>query len=316
MARGFDASTNAKGEEFSVSSKWIDALSAPSISTASDGSFVVSWESNRDDASNYDIFAQRFYADGTLRGDEFRINRTTRNAQIRSSVDTDAEGDIVAVWQSEEQDRPGADVYAAVVDTHVVSLARVERSLAENGGIVEILATLDTPVSQDTIINLSFSGNASESLDFKMSARSILIPAQGLTGNLTLTGLPDIYQEDDETITVEVADVSNGVGIGRRQLTITLADQSHQLPFPLVVSTADDELDPVADATDLSLREAIALANNSDTADHISFAAGLPELIELGLGEVRIVDSITIHGPGTSHLTISGQEGSRIFQLG
>jgi hypothetical protein len=66
------------------------------------------------------------------------------------------------------------------------------------------------------------------------------------------------------------------------------------------VTTLADEADPGATSgtpggTGLSLREAVALANNGGGADVIDFLAGLNGTIVLGaLGELELSDDVTI----------------------
>lgn len=86
----------------------------------------------------------------------------------------------------------------------------------------------------------------------------------------------------------------------------------------LVVTTTDD----IVDATDglTSLREALNFANNTAGADTITFGGPVftdatPDTITLGLGQLRITDSVTISGTGASSLTIDGDGSSRVFYL-
>ena len=91
---------------------------------------------------------------------------------------------------------------------------------------------------------------------------------------------------------------SDGTDIGayERQTVATL-------PSPLVVTTLDDELDanPLDDLDDVSLREALGLANGSIGADTITFASSLTDggaaTILLTLGELLANDAVTISGP-------------------
>ncbi|HEY2415572.1 MAG TPA: choice-of-anchor Q domain-containing protein, partial [Pirellulaceae bacterium] len=88
------------------------------------------------------------------------------------------------------------------------------------------------------------------------------------------------------------------------------------VPFPLVVTTADDELDAVATANDLSLREAIGLANGSLGSNTITFAPALNgQPILLSLGQLEISDSVTITGNGIDNTVIDGQQQSRVFDI-
>lgn len=93
------------------------------------------------------------------------------------------------------------------------------------------------------------------------------------------------------------------------------------LPETLIVTTADDQLDvdPLADLTDLSLREAITLANASPGPETIRFLPSVSNTaIDLSsdLGSLVISDSLTIDGSETVQTTVDGQsQGFRVFDL-
>lgn len=73
----------------------------------------------------------------------------------------------------------------------------------------------------------------------------------------------------------------------------------------------------LADAGAGSLREAIAAANASAGADVIEFAPDLAGgTITLGGTQLEITDDLTINGPGSDLLTISGNDSSRVFSNG
>ena len=84
-----------------------------------------------------------------------------------------------------------------------------------------------------------------------------------------------------------------------------------------VVDTHADENDGDYSAGDLSLREAIVLANaNADYVDTIEFAPALNGLmIHLSLGELVIDDPVAIEGPGADLLSIDALAKSRIFNF-
>ncbi|HEY3391135.1 MAG TPA: choice-of-anchor Q domain-containing protein, partial [Lacipirellulaceae bacterium] len=98
----------------------------------------------------------------------------------------------------------------------------------------------------------------------------------------------------------------------------------------LLVDTLDDESDGDHGRGDLSLREAIELANLYPSDDTIRFDPGLtaagPATILLTMGELRINDDVSVEGPGAEFLTIdaSGNDptptindgrGSRVFSI-
>jgi len=90
----------------------------------------------------------------------------------------------------------------------------------------------------------------------------------------------------------------------------------------LLVDTLEDESDGDYSRGDLSLREAIELANANNyegVVDTIRFdpvlTAGGPATILLTHGELAITDSLTINGPGADLLTIDAQQQSRILNV-
>ena len=85
----------------------------------------------------------------------------------------------------------------------------------------------------------------------------------------------------------------------------------------LVVTTADDELEAdLSDPDDLSLREAIAIANGTFGPDTITFSAALADVpIDLTLGQLTITDDLTVIGLGSNHTTVDAQNSSRVFDV-
>src|SRR3954451_19836279 len=68
-----------------------------------------------------------------------------------------------------------------------------------------------------------------------------------------------------------------------------------------------------ADSGPGTLRAAIAAAGNNDI---IKFALSFPTTIALTNGELLIPGNLSIAGPGAADLTISGDNGSRVFHIG
>ena len=85
----------------------------------------------------------------------------------------------------------------------------------------------------------------------------------------------------------------------------------------LVVDNLTDEDDGNFSVGDLSLREAIGIASNA-AGSSISFDSALfatSQTISLSLGEIEVLASVLIEGPGQELLTIDAQEQSRIFNF-
>ena len=83
------------------------------------------------------------------------------------------------------------------------------------------------------------------------------------------------------------------------------------------VTKTTDSNDGMCDA-DCSLREAVAAANAAASNDVIYFAMPLfssPQIVNITMGEIVFANngSITIYGTGGIHLTLDGNDMSRIF---
>jgi len=122
--------------------------------------------------------------------------------------------------------------------------------------------------------------------------------------------------------------VRDGDGDSVAMIDIGAFEQQTTAVVNLVVDTLADENDGNYLLGDVSLREAIDLANISFGPDTIMFAASLtsggPATILLTLGELAINESMTIQGPGANLLTIDASgsdptpnpgDGSRVFNV-
>ena len=97
VARRFDRNGVALGGEFQVNA--IAAGSQINARAAADshGSFTVVWETA--DATQSDIYARRFDAQGQPLGGDVLINEVTAGSQIRPSLDTSASGErVFLLW--------------------------------------------------------------------------------------------------------------------------------------------------------------------------------------------------------------------------
>lgn len=95
------------------------------------------------------------------------------------------------------------------------------------------------------------------------------------------------------------------------------AFERQSLTGTLVIDTTVDESDGDFSVGDLSLREAIELANGTavDTLEFDPTVFGTPQTILLELGEIQIGEAVTINGPGSALLTVDAQQNSRIFNI-
>jgi CSLREA domain-containing protein len=107
------------------------------------------------------------------------------------------------------------------------------------------------------------------------------------------------------------------VGYGR--IDIGAFEAPFVVGAELVVGTPTDELDNNLAPGDLSLREAIGLANLDADSQTISFAPALTNsgaaVMNLLLGELAIHAPLTVAGPGAGLLTLNADDDSRLFHV-
>ncbi len=101
------AATDLRASVFSHSTQ-----SRTAVDAAADGSLIAVWDSRRQEAGTYGVYARVFDADGWAQSDEIRINQTVSNMQQRPSVAAAADGTAWFAWESHGQDGDGAAVVA------------------------------------------------------------------------------------------------------------------------------------------------------------------------------------------------------------
>ena len=74
----------------------------PSVAMDTTGNFVVVWQDGYHpfENSGASIHGQRYDANGSAVGTQFRVNTVTTGDQLNPSVAVDADGDFVVVWES------------------------------------------------------------------------------------------------------------------------------------------------------------------------------------------------------------------------
>jgi hypothetical protein len=118
----FDSDGSKVGSEFQVNTWTTYDQAEPSITSLSNGGFVVVWGSGGQDGSGFGVYGQRFDSNGNKVGSEFQVNTWTANDQRPSrryrSVTSLRDGGFVVVWQSNGQDGSGWGVYGQRFDSN------------------------------------------------------------------------------------------------------------------------------------------------------------------------------------------------------
>ncbi|MDA7914760.1 GEVED domain-containing protein [bacterium] len=129
--------------------------------------------------------------------------------------------------------------------------------------------------------------------------------------SLTVTADIDFFPLGATTVLFIVTDDSGNSS--QASTTLTVTDNS------LVITTLDDELDadPGASPGDLSLREAIQLANQNPDYTLLQFNSSLDGTIAIDaiLGSLQITESIGIYGQGVNSTVIDAQGNIRVVDV-
>ena len=99
---------NTYTRESQVADKSVNQTTA----TLPGGGFVTVWQSARQDGSGWGVYGQRFNADGSKAGPEFRVNQTTRRSQRAAAIDVAPNGTFAVAWQSDIQDGHSTGIVA------------------------------------------------------------------------------------------------------------------------------------------------------------------------------------------------------------
>ena len=96
----YDAAGETVGPEFQANSFTSSGQTTPSVTGLSDGGFVLTWRSDGQEGSLYEIWGQRFDVAGNPAGGEFHVNTYTTSNQDTPSVAALSDGGFVVTWES------------------------------------------------------------------------------------------------------------------------------------------------------------------------------------------------------------------------
>jgi hypothetical protein len=153
MSRQYNANGTAKSDPCELNTGVFYSLTRPSIAIDESGRFVVAWDAHPVSASEDDIYARLYAADGTAMGGEFVVNTTMAYGQHNPSVSKNGAGEFVVVWQSDTDangleenalaqryDSAGSTVGdESVMNTYIVDRQRyADVVMGENGKFVAV----------------------------------------------------------------------------------------------------------------------------------------------------------------------------------
>ena len=118
-----------------------------------------------------------------------------------------------------------------------VGLSVDNPAIPEAGGMATVSAWLSAVSDEDVTVDLGFSGTATKSIDYRPQSTQILIAAGRLSGTARITAVQDLWVEPNETIVVDITNVSNARESETQQLTVHIVDDDS---FPSVDTLSFD----------------------------------------------------------------------------
>ena len=115
----YDASGAEVGANFQINTYSNDSQIEPSVTSLSDGGFLVTWQSDGQDGDNNGVFAQRYDSSGVQVGSEFQVNTQTAGSQEQSTVIGLSDGGFLIAWSSSSYhpDGSGYGIYGQRYDS-------------------------------------------------------------------------------------------------------------------------------------------------------------------------------------------------------
>jgi hypothetical protein len=103
---------NAAAKDLRASVFGSSAQSHAAVDVAPDGSYMVAWDSRRQEGGTYGVFARAFDASGNALSHEIHVNQTMPGMQYKPTVAFAADGSAWFAWESHGQDGSGSSVVA------------------------------------------------------------------------------------------------------------------------------------------------------------------------------------------------------------
>ncbi len=203
-----------------------------------------------------------------------------------------------------------------------VNVEALPLSVLENGTTNLVFTFTRSVTTGSLTVNFVVSGEAEFSSDYTQTGAATFSETAGTvtfadgqaTKTVTVDPTGDTTREGNESVILSVGD-----GSGYVAGDLFVASGTIETDDFIVVDTLTDVVNGNFTAGNLSLREAIGLANEGPGLDKITFATSLfgsAKTITLSnLGDLDIATSMEIIGPGANLLTISGNNASRIFNV-
>jgi hypothetical protein len=240
------------GGEFRVNTRVTGLQEAPAVTGLSDGGFVVSWAGSNPTLTGRDIHAQRYAADGSPAGGEFRVHAATAKEEFSPAIAASANNGFVVSWESgawwrREASEIRLQRFDAPASGVAVGITAAEPSKAEgDAGSTAFAFTvgLGAPATATESVGwrvASFGANPAGAADFAggalPSGTLVFVPGE-TSKTVTVLVAGDTGAEADEGFRVFLSDPSPGLSLGGPGVVATVYGDD----LPPIGGTAGDDL--------------------------------------------------------------------------
>ncbi|EWY39248.1 Hemolysin-type calcium-binding protein [Skermanella stibiiresistens SB22] len=192
-----------------------------------------------------------------------------------------------------------------------VTLSVDNASIAEAAGTSTVTATLSAVAASDTTVTLTATGTGTGGgTDYTLSSTTITITAGNTTGTATVTAAQDTLDETNETVILDITNVTGGGGAtesGTQQSTVTITDDDAAPAVSIANSSLTEGNSGTSNMTftvTLSAASGQAVSVNYATSDNSSASAGVDYVATSGTvtftaGETSKTFTVTIAGDAT-----------------
>ncbi len=318
-ARRFSNTATALGTEFAVNTTTANDQITPSLTMASDGRFLVVWQSDLQDGDGLGIYGREYAADGTAAGAETRINTTTTGAQQYASASFVGNRAVVT-WSGNGPGDADGVFFQLLNSPGLVTSASGGLVTTEAGGQASFTVQLATAPTA----NVTVAVTSTDATEGTVSPSSLTFtPANwNVAQTVTVTGVDDALGDGNVAYQVQLGSITSADPAynGMAAATVGVTNTDNEAVQSIVVSTLADTLG--GDTSSLtalaasrgpdgliSLREALLAANNTNNggiAHQITFSVA--GTINLGSALPSIARAISINGTNAAApgITLNG----------
>ncbi len=166
-----------------------------------------------------------------------------------------------------------------------VSLDLSPPAVLESGGTATLTATLSAVAGIDVTVDLHFTGTATRGTDYTFGAETLVIPAGSRTAATTITASQDALPEPNETVTVNILAVTNGVETSLQQVTTLILDDD-LLP---VVTLSSDRTTVPEENGELTVTAALSSIVGRDVTVDLEYGGTATNGVDYTAGAAQLV---------------------------